>query len=85
MDGDLTLTKTAQPKRRATNVTLSVELLNLARELGLNVSQACEQGLKAEVSKRRAAQWVEENREAIESYNEYVDRHGIPLSEYRQF
>jgi antitoxin CcdA len=76
---------TAQPTRRPTNVTLPVDMLTEARALGLNVSQACEQGLKAEIARSRAAQWLDENREAIASSNEYVERHGLPLSEFRQF
>jgi antitoxin CcdA len=36
----------AQVTRRATSVTLPVELLAQARALGLNVSQACETGLR---------------------------------------
>ena len=32
-----------------------------------------------------AERWLEENREALESYNDYVDRNGIPLTRYRQF
>jgi antitoxin CcdA len=75
----------AQAIRRATNVTLPVELLIKARELGLNVSQACERGIKAEIARSRAAQWVEENREALASSNDYVERNGLPLSEFRQF
>ncbi len=73
------------PTRRPTNVTLPVDLLTEARALGLNVSQACEQGLKAEIARRHAAQWLDENREAIASSNDYVERHGLPLSEFRQF
>lgn len=76
---------TPYPTRRPTNVTLPVDLLTEARALGLNVSQACEQGLKAEIARSRAAQWLDENREAIASSNEYVERHGLPLSEFRQF
>jgi antitoxin CcdA len=75
----------AQAIRRATNVTLPVELLIKARELGLNVSQACERGIKAEIARSRAAQWVEENRDALASSNDYVERNGLPLSEFRQF
>ena len=29
--------------------------------------------------------WREENREAIESSNAWVKKHGLPLAEYRQF
>ncbi len=75
----------AQVKRRATNITLPVDLLLEARAIGLNVSQACEQGLKAEIARTRGAQWLEENREALRSSNDYVERNGLPLSEFRQF
>ncbi len=75
----------AQAIRRATNITLPVDLLLEARALGLNVSQACEQGLKAAIARSRGAQWLEENREALISSNDYVERNGLPLSEFRQF
>ncbi len=74
-----------QAPRRATNVTLPADLLDEARDLGLNISQACERGLKAEIARSRAAQWVEENREALASSNEYVERHGLPLARFRRF
>ena len=71
--------------RRATNVTLPVGVLAEARALGLNVSQACEQGLKAEIARSRRAQWLAENQDALVSSNEHVERHGLPLSGFRQF
>ena len=76
---------TPQATRRATNVTLPVALLSEARALGLNVSQACEQILKAEIARSRGAQWLAENRDALVSSNNYVERHGLPLSEFRRF
>ena len=75
----------SQPTRRSTNVTLPADLLAEARILGLHLSQACEQGLKAEIAKSKAAQWLENNREALESSRDYVERHDLPLSEFRQF
>ena len=64
---------------------LPTDLLDQARELGLNVSQACEGGLKAGIARYCAAQWLQENREALASSNDYVERHGLPLAEFRQF
>jgi len=29
--------------------------------------------------------WLEENAEAIRSWNEYVAKHGLPLAKYRRF
>jgi antitoxin CcdA len=74
-----------EPSRRATNVTLSIELVEQARELGISVSRACEAGLAAEVKKAREAKWIEENWEAIQSSNRWVEEHGLPLAKYRMF
>jgi len=71
--------------RRATNVSLPEDLIGAAKELNVNISQACEKGLQEEVSKTRAERWIEENRDAIEFWNRYVDEHGLPLARYRQF
>ena len=71
--------------RRATNVSLPEDLIGAARELNVNISQACEKGLQEAVAKTRDDRWIEENREAIESSNAYVEKHGLPLARYRQF
>ena len=71
--------------RRATNVSLRADLTEEARLLDINISQACEAGLAAEVKKAREAKWVEENWKAIQSSNDYVEKHGLPLARYRQF
>jgi antitoxin CcdA len=71
--------------RRATNVSLDSAHLAEARELGINVSQACERGLVATLAEERAKRWKEEHRQAMESWNRYVEQHGLPLEEYRLF
>jgi len=71
--------------RKATNVSLNPEHVAEARELGINVSQACEQGLVAALKKARGEKWLEENREALDSYNAWVEEHGLPLEKYRLF
>ena len=76
---------TLTSSRRPTNVTLPEALLREARELGINLSQACEGGLAAAISAARRSRWLEENREAIEAWNEYVAEHGLPLAAYQQF
>ncbi len=71
--------------RRATNVTLPENLVAQAKELGINVSQACEAGLRAEVALQRRKRWLEENRPAMDQYNDYIEKNGLPLAEYRMF
>lgn len=71
--------------RKPTNVTLPEPLLQEARDLGVSLSQACERGLREVVAETRAAKWLRDNHDAIEAWNEYVAKHGLPLAEYRQF
>lgn len=71
--------------RRATNVSLDQSLVEAARELDINLSRACEQGLAREIKATREARWLEENAEAIASWNDYVRKNGLPLAKYRRF
>ncbi len=71
--------------KKATNVSLSASLVDEAKSLGINISEACQSGLAVEVKKAREAAWKEENRAAIEASNDYVRKNGLPLAKYRQF
>jgi len=44
-----------------------------------------ERGLAAEVGEARRRRWLEENREAMEAWNDHVAGHGLPLAAFRQF
>ena len=73
------------PIRRATNISLDSALIDDAKELGINISRACEEGLAKQIAEERGRRWLKENREAIESSNAWVAEHGLPLAKYRQF
>jgi antitoxin CcdA len=62
--------------KKATNLSINSDLLRRARELDINLSSALEQALEQIVKRRLCKQWLEENRAAIESYNEHVEDHG---------
>lgn len=72
-------------RRRSTNVTLAVALVDEAKALGVNLSQAAEAGVVDAVARRRAEVWLAENRGALESSNAFVEAHGLPLAQYRNF
>lgn len=72
-------------ERRPTNVSLDIGLVNEARRLSVNVSRACERGLVAQIAEERDRRWRAENEEAIASYNDFVGRNGLLLSEHRRF
>ena len=75
----------APKQKRATNVSLPADLIDEARRLNINISQACEKGLDQQVRQSRDDKWRAENREAIDYWNAYVAEHGLPLAKYRQF
>lgn len=71
--------------RKATNVTLDAGLLERAKSLKINISQASGDGLARAVAAKCAAMWLQDNRAALESSNRYVEKHGLPLASYRNF
>lgn len=67
--------------KKATNLSLDQALLKDARELGVNISQAAEQGLRDALRKA----WIEENRESMAAWGKWVEKNGLPLEKYRMF
>jgi antitoxin CcdA len=75
----------ATPARRATNVSLPAGLVEEAKARGINVSRSCEDGLEKAVRAQRKAEFVEEHREYFAFWNDWVEKNGIPLSQFRKF
>lgn len=71
--------------RQRTNLTLNPATLDAARRLGINLSAAAERGLEAAIREAESALWLEENREALESSNAWVEANGLPLAGKRLF
>lgn len=74
----------AQPKK-PTNLTLDRRLLEEARNLNVNLSQAAESGLRRAVAEAKAEAWRRENAEALASSNDWVARNSLPLEQFRRF
>ena len=66
---------------KADGPTLPKKLLEEALRLKIDISGRSEEQVRHAV--RQA--WIEENREAIEASNAWVEKHGLPLAKYRQF
>jgi antitoxin CcdA len=71
--------------RRPTNVSLPTSMVEEAKALGINLSRACEIGMQAALKAERERRWKAENADAVASYNRWVEEHGLPLEEFRQF
>jgi len=81
----LTVNRPRSAARRATNVSLPEDLLSEAKALQINISQAAEAGVAQAIARTRSERWLAENKEAIESSNAFVEKHGLPLAKYRMF
>ena len=66
-------------------LVLDADLLAEAEALGIDVARAAETGVTDAVRDARAERWKRENRAALESSNEWVEKNGLPLARYRQF
>jgi len=71
--------------KKATNLTLNTRVLEMARELGMNISQTVDALLAEEVRRRYWEKWKEDSKEGIAAANERVAKHGLPLAKYRTF
>ena len=74
-----------QAFKKATNLTLSVDVLDDAKTLGLNVSQICDQHLREVVAQAQAQRWRSEHADFIAAYNHTVEQEGLPLDTWRSF
>lgn len=79
-DGDL-----SGGGRKATNISLDMDLVKEARALGINLSRACESGLVQQIAQERGRRWLADNEAALVGANDWVEKRGLPLARYRQF
>ncbi|MEO5660543.1 MAG: type II toxin-antitoxin system CcdA family antitoxin [Polaromonas sp.] len=71
--------------KKATNLSLNAKVLEVARGMGMNLSQTVDTLLAAEVKRRYWERWRDENRDAMTAYNQRIAQEGLPLAKYRSF
>jgi|GEM_PF-1189558 len=71
--------------KRPTNITLDSALVGAAKALGVNLSQACEDGLRQHVAEARDRVWRRNNAPAVTVSNALVEISGLPRAALRQF
>jgi antitoxin CcdA len=71
--------------KRATNVSIRGDLLDAARDAGINLSASLERALAEDLAEIRRQKWLRDNRDAIDAYNEHVEKHGTFSDDVRGF
>ena len=78
-------TRARNPAKRATNLSLSADVLDAAKSLQINVSQICDNHLREVVRREQARRWRQEHADFIAAYNATIESEGLPLDEWRTF
>jgi antitoxin CcdA len=85
MENVMTAIYNPNAPKKAANLSINSELLQQAKELGINLSQSLEETLADKVARRKEELWLEENREAIEDYNRTIEQRGVFSHGLRRF
>jgi antitoxin CcdA len=72
-----------QVRKRAVNLFVDADLLDEAKRLDINISDTLDRRLRAIVKAEQEKRWLEENRAAIASINDFIDKHGLLASKLR--
>lgn len=67
------------------NLSTNARTLAMAKELGINFSQAVDTFLATQVQRRYWERWNENNKVAVGAYNERLASEGLPFAKYRRF
>jgi len=71
--------------KKATNVTLSRDVLQDAKSLGINISKACDDFLRDLVGHEKSRRWKEEHADYIKRSNKIMEEEGSALDQWRSF
>ena len=74
-----------KPHKKAANLSISADLLQIAKEDNLNLSKMLEESLEWYRKKKLEKEWLETNRKAFEDYNKMVSEHGLYGDDRRLF
>jgi len=77
--------RTGSTGKRATNLSLSTDVLEAAKDLEINISQVCDNYLREVVRREQERKWREDHADFIAAYNATIEAEGLPLDEWRSF
>lgn len=81
---DTLIYDTTAPKRPS-NLSINSNLLTEARKYKINLSGLLEQALIKKLAEKKRTEWLEENRESLEAYNQRIEKRGVFSDDMRTF
>lgn len=71
--------------RSRVNLSIDEDVLAAAKNSGINMSRVAEMALKAAAKAERNRRWNEDNKDALDAYDRFVEKNGLILDAHRQF
>jgi antitoxin CcdA len=71
--------------KKSTNLSINSDLIQQAKLLKINLSKLLEEKLAIIISAQKEELWLQENKEAIEYYNEHISQKGLFSDRLRRF
>ena len=71
--------------KKATNVSINSDLLSKAKNMKINLSRTLEQALTEKLRIQKQKQWLEKNQNALNQYNQRIEKHGVFSDGIRKF
>ena len=78
-------TRHGTPGKREINLSLSIDVLDAAWQLDINISQVCDSYLREVVRQAQEREWREEHADFIAAHNAIIKSEGLPLDEWKSF
>ena len=75
----------SQAPKKAANLSINRDLLDKAKALNINLSATLEESLRHKIRAAEGERWRQENKSAIEAYNDFVAEHGLFSDSFRKF
>ena len=79
------MTKEGDMGRVKVNLTMDTDVAKAACDLGLNMSRLAEAAISDAAKQERNRLWRLENKAAVATYTQEVERDGLALSRFRTF
>jgi antitoxin CcdA len=77
--------KQSTNSKKAANLTLSIDVIEDAKLLGINISKACDEFLRSLIREEKTRRWQQEHADYFARSNQIVEDRGLPLDEWRSF
>lgn len=71
--------------KRAVNLRINKKLIDQAKSMHINLSQTLETSLVEILREKQKEAWLKDNRDAVDAYNEHVEKQGVFSDGLRQF